>query len=475
MPPKSNAQQDHAWFENTRVKTRFGEFSFKNGFPDSDSADRLAQMMTFNRAVEIYQHHLAAVSMFQFRRGLAEFGAQSSHQVVVWESLLDAHTLLLTGNSETVYLIGFLDLKQDGPTVVEAPAGMLGVLDDMWMRFVGDVGPTGQDKGQGGKYLVLPPGYDGEVPSDHFVLRSPTFGVWMLLRAIDPKPADAAARSKRLRVYPLARASNPPPMQFLDGSGQAIDTIAPDDYRFFEQLGALVEQEPPDAVLPMERFYLTQIGMQFGQPFEPDAKLRELLSEAAVVGQAAARANGFAYRAPGALIYESRQWQWAFVGGSYTFSPLGYPNPDLRSGFAYSATGNTPAMAMKIVGAGSQYIWTCRDATGDYLDGARRYRLRIPAGVPVKDFWSVVVYDAASRSMLQNGQAFPTVSQYTGPEVNADGSVDIDFGPEAPAGREKNWIRTLEGKGWFPILRFYGPTEAFFDKTWIPADIERQA
>jgi hypothetical protein len=465
------SEPGHGWLENQTIETRFGRFEFRNGFPTADSSKRLEELRTFSRAVELYQNHTAAVSMFQFRKGFADFGAKRSNQVVVWETLLDAQTLLLTGNSETVYVVGFLDLKKDGPTVVDAPPGMLGVLDDMWMRFVGDVGPTGQDKGKGGKYLVLPPGYPGEAPAGYFVLRSPTYGVWMLLRAIDPKPADATARAKQLKIYSLAQAATPPPMEYLNGSGKPINTIAPDDYRYFEELGALVAEEPAEAVTPLERFYLSQIGMEFGKPFVPDAKLKALLTEAATVGQAMVRMNSFGYRAPGAVVYDDRQWQWAFVGGKYTFDPQGFPNPDLRTGFAYPATGNTPAMAMKIIGAGSQYIWTNRDASGTYLDGAKRYRLHLPPKVPVRDFWSVVAYDSASRSMLQNGQKFPTVSQYTGPAINADGSVDIFFGPTAPAGQEKNWIKTLPNKGWFPILRFYGPLDPFFDKTWKPEDI----
>lgn len=466
------AGPDQGWFENTSVETRWGRFDFKNGFPADDTTARLVEARTFSRAVELYQNNIAAVSMVGFREGLAGIGVTRSNQMVVWETLLDAQTLLLTGNSETVYVIGFLDLKRDGPTVVDAPPGMLGALDDMWMRFIGDIGPAGADRGKGGKYLVLPPGYTGEVPAGYFPLRSRTYGVWVLLRAVDPKPADATLRSKKLRIHSLAAAANPPAMEFINGSGKAINTLGSDGYRYWEQLGSLVAQEPPEAVEPMERFYLSQVGMEFGRPFAPDAKFKALLTEAAQVGQAMARMNSFGFRAPGAMVYGDRQWQWAFIGGKYEFNPAGYPNPDLRSGFAYPATGNTPAMAMKIVGAGSQYIWSNRDASGAFLDGAKSYRLHIPAHVPVKDFWSVVVYDSASRSMLQNGQPFPTVSQYTGPAINADGSVDVYFGPTAPAGKEKNWIRTLSGKGWFPIFRLYGPLEPWFDQTWKPGDIE---
>ena len=170
-------------------------------------------------------------------------------------------------------------------------------------------------------------------------------------------------------------------------------------------------------------------------------------------------------------MYNDRHWEWAFIGGSASWDSQGYVNTDRRAGFAYIAIGMSPAMVLKIVGGGSQYLWTPRDSNGDFLDGAKNYRLRIPANIPVKNFWSVVVYDAQSRSLLRNGKPFPSISQYTGPQSNSDGSIDIYFGPEAPNGKEKNWIKTVPGKGWFVIMRFYGPLEPFFDKSWKPDDL----
>lgn len=286
---QTDAGDGHGWFGTETVKTRYGDFEFRNGYPASDTARRLQELLLLNRAVEVYMTHYAAVSMFQFRKGLGDFGARQAHEVVIFETLMDAETLLLTANSETVYVLGFLDLKRDGPTVIEAPPQMLGLLDDMWMRYITDVGPAGPDKGQGGKFLFLPPGHAGAVPEGYFVFRPPTYGVWMLLRAVDPKPEAATARSKQLRIYPLAQADKPPAMRFINGSGQAIDTIAPDDYRYFEQLGQVVQEEPAAAVTSLERFYLAAIGMQAGKSFAPDEKTQALLSEAARIGQAMAR------------------------------------------------------------------------------------------------------------------------------------------------------------------------------------------
>lgn len=469
----THAVDHHAWIGTESVDTPFGEFEFVGGYPTAEAARKLFELRTLNRAVEVYTEQIPGVSNFQIRKGLAEFGARTAHQVVVWKTLMDAGTLLLTGNSETVYALAFLDLKRDGPTVVEAPPMMLGALSDMWQHELAGIGPTGVDRGKGGKFLVLPPDHQDGIPPGYFAVRSRTNGVMLGLRGFQEngKPDKAAARMESIKIYPQRAASNPPRMEFLDGSRQTIDTVFPDTYEFFEDLARLVEQEPAGAVTSHERFGLAAIGIEKSQPFHPDADMKRLLAAAARLGSAIARANTFASTDPERVVYPDRAWEWAFIGGSASWDAQGYTNVDRRAAFAYAAIGMSPAMVQRVVGSGSQYLWTMRDATGVHLDGGRSYRLRLPPNIPVKAFWSVVVYDAESRSMLDNGQLFPSVSQYTGPEVNTDGSVDIYFGPRAPKGKEKNWIATVEGRGWFTLLRFYSPTQPFFDKSWKPGDI----
>jgi hypothetical protein len=465
----------HGWINTETLKTRFGELRFVNGYPTLAAAATLLDQLTINRAIEVYLTQMQVVAMIEQRRGLREFGARRASDVVVWESLMDAETLLLTANTETVYAMGYLDLNADGPTVVEAPPKMLGVVMDMLQRYLVDVGPLGPDKGEGGKFLFLPPGHEGEEPAGYFVVKSPTYGVCFGLRGfrVNGTTDEAVGLMKGMRIYPLGRAGDAPPMKFLNGSHQPIDTIHADTFDFFEQLSALVNEEPADVFTPLERFYMLAIGIEKGKRFAPDAKMKELLTEGVRVAAAMARANSFASRDPDTYYYPNRRWQ-GLSGTPFDFVIDGVLRIDRRAFVQYMAIGNSPAMIAKNVGAGSQYLWTYKDAAGDFLDGAQNYRLRVSPNVPINNFWSVVVYDSLSRSQLQNGQAFPSVSQYTNPTVNADGSVDIYFGPVMPAGQEHNWIRTVPGRGWFPIFRFYGPLEPFFDKTWTLRDIERR-
>ncbi|HEY7034413.1 MAG TPA: DUF1254 domain-containing protein [Thermomicrobiales bacterium] len=474
MQQATNTGDRHGWITTEVVKTRFGDFAFENGYPTREAADALLDQLVFNRAIEVYLTQIPPVAIIETRRGLREFGARSANQVVVWESLMDSQTLLLTANTETVYALGFLDLNGDGPTVVEAPPHMFGNANDTLQRFLVDIGPLGPDKGQGGKYLFLPPGHQGSVPDGYFVVRSPTYSVLFGVRGflVNNSTDQAVSLMKQIKVYPLAQASDPPAMEYLNGSGQPIDTIHSDTITFFEQLAQLVEEEPGDVFTPLERAHMKSIGIEKGKPFAPDERQLALLAEAAHAAAAIARANTFASRDPEVPYYADRQWEG--IGDTpYTFMRDGVLMVDRRAWVYYMALGNDPAMMAKNVGVGSQYLWTYRDADGNFLDGAKTYRLRVLPQIPINNFWSIVVYDAISRSELQNGKPFPSISQYTNPTVNADGSVDIWFGPELPAGQERNWIRTVPGRGWFPIFRFYGPLEPFYDKTWKLNDIER--
>jgi hypothetical protein len=473
---KATAAANHGWFGSEAIKTRLGTFAFTNSYPAGDSAQHLREALVFNRAVEAYLVQMHGVSWYRVWRGVADAGSATPNQVVLWENLMDGATLLLTGNTETVYGLCAIDLKRDGPVVIEAPANLLGGISDLWQLEIMGIGPTGLDKGKGGKFLLLPPDYDGAAPDGYMAAKSQTYSVVFGVRGFQSAGGTAAAVAlmKTTRIYPLSRAANPPANVFVNGSGREVDTIFADSGQYFADLAWMIEREPQGRIPSHERFQLAAIGIEKGKPFTPDAARQALFDEAARFAAAIARTNSFDSDDPERLVYPDRAWEWAFIGGSADWDSQGYVNTDRRSSFAYIAIGMSPAMVEKHVGTGSQYLWTPRDASGRFLDGGKRYRLHIPPHIPVKNFWSVVAYDADSRSILRSGQPFPSVSTYTGPGANPDGSIDIEFGPDAPTGAghdAKNWVQTTPGKGWFMLFRFYGPLEPFFDKTWKPDDI----
>jgi hypothetical protein len=457
-----------------KVETRLGTLEFFDGLPSKDTVQKVYDNLDFMRGVEVFLNTMPGASLVAMRHGYRNIGAVDG-TVAIFETLLDSRSLWLTPNTETVYAASWLDLK-NGPVVVESPPNTLGIVDDFWFRYVADLGNAGPDKGKGGKFLFLPPGYTGDVPEGYFVYRSATYGNWFATRGFvvngDTKPAVENFK-KHLRIYPLAQAAKPPETKFINVSGHAHNTIHANDYRFYEEINELVQEEPNEAIDPETLGRLAAIGIEKGKPFTPDARMKKILSEAAVVGNATARSILYANRDKDIFFYPNSFWEVGFLGGNHEFLRNGVRLLDARTRMFYYATGITPAMVAKMVGVGSQYLINSHDAQGNYFDGGKNYKLRISANPPVKTFWSIVLYDPQTRSLLQTDQQFPSIgSQQKGIQTNAYGSVDVYFGPKAPAGKENNWVQTLPGKGWNTVLRLYGPLEPYFDKTWRPGEIE---
>ena len=463
------------------VETRIGTLKFFDGLPDDATLKAVYDNLDFSRGIEAFLQFVPVASLEALREGAVGLGSQRPNQVVIMDQLLDSNPLFLTGNTDTVYVMSFLDLQRDGPTVVEIPPGCgPGTVNDAFFRFVTDMGAPGPDRGKGGKYLILPEGYQGDLPEGYFTATSPSSVNWLILRGMlqDGKP-DAASKNFRegLKVYPLSQKSNPPRMEFIEGSKIPFNTIHANDFKFFEEINNVIQREPVDFIDPELRGLLTSIGIQKGKPFAPDARMQKILSEAVAVANATARALSFKPRSETAYIYDNSTWYTAFDGGDYRWlieDGKGGRNLDARTFFFYVATVNTPAMVKEMIGVGSQYALNALDNEGAYLDGSQNYKVNIPKDVPAKDFWSIVVYDPQTRSELQTDQPFPSRnSKRNQMAVNEDGSVDIYFGPKPPAGKESNWIQTVPGKGWFLCLRLYGPLKPWFDKSWRPGEIEK--
>jgi len=463
-----------------KVETRIGTLEFFDGLPKEETVKKVYDNLDFMRGVETFLNGIPATSIEGMRQGMVEMGATESNHVLIMDNILDSNPLFLTGNTSTVYTSIILDLEKDGPTVVEVPAGSgPGTVNDAFFRFVIDMGMPGPDRGKGGKYLILPPGYEGEEPEGYFIARSTSYINWVILRGflVDGKP-DAASKMYRegLKAYPLKDVANPLAMKFINASGKAFNTIHANNYNFYEELDDVIQREPISFLDPELRGLFASIGIQKGKKFAPDARMKELLEDAVEVGNATARAIAFKTRDNDTFVYEGSHWEYGFLGGDYQWLKDGGNGGrflDARTRFFYAATVNTPAMALKMVGAGSQYAFGILDKDGNYLDGAKNYKLNIPANVPAKNFWSIVVYDPQTRSELQTSQPLPSIQSQRTPLVyNEDGSVDLYFGPKAPKGKENNWVQTVPGKGWFVLLRLYGPLDPWFDKTWRPGDFE---
>jgi len=460
-----------------KIQTPIGSFEFFDGVPTDATINSLYDNLDRMRGVEVYLNNQGAGSLNAMRSGNAGIGADSSNKVTISEQLLQPESLYLTGNTSSLYALAYLDLKTEGPLVVELPPGMLGFLDDAWFRFICNFGVIGPDRGKGGKYLLLPPDHKGPEPEGFFIVKTGTYNNLMFLRGSIANGLAPAVRNikSKLKIYPLAKADNPPETEFINISGKSYSTIVSRDIRFFEDLNRLVQVEPIDAIGPEMRGQLAAIGIVKGKPFKPDARMRKLLDESATIGAATARAITYQPRIDGVHIYPdtNSSWTTAYANKNTSFEVDGTMGLDARVLFYFNATGVTPAMATTRAGEGSDYALAYLDANKKAFDGAKTYKLHLPPDVPVNNFWAVTLYDTQTRSLLQTDQSFPTVgSRSEGFRKNVDGSYDVYFAPKAPEGKEGNWLQTNPGKSWFVILRMYGPLEPWINKTWRPGEIE---
>jgi hypothetical protein len=496
------------------VETSIGSLRFSDGVPDTGTSEKVYDQLDRAHAVEAYLAGLPGVSMMALRRGFLDVGV-ADNAVLIFSEFMDGESLFLTANADTVYFLSYLDLS-DGPLALQVPPDCLGTIDDMWFGWVTDFGVPGPDRGTGGSYVLLPPGYDGPTPEGgSFVARCATTRAILLGRSFlegdDPAPTVARIKETlRISPYtpgsygssvgsflqgksPLAPVAPPDPPVFTEGSGLAINTIPPNDVSFYELLDELVQEQPADATDPEAGGHFRAIGIAKGQTFQPDQRMRALLQDAVAIGNATARTVALRARTgEDFAYYEGSSWfNPLFVGGyDWTVPPPQvtaaglelYPPTtgralNARTGFFYAYTGITPAMCMRLTGVGSQYLIVSLDGDGQPFDGGRPYQVTLPPGIPAGRFWSLTVYDNQTRSMLNTPQRYPRAGSqnYPTPAATAadDGSHTVHFAPARPEGvAEGNWIQTTPGKGWFTALRLYSPQQSFFDRTWRPTEIE---
>ena len=501
-----------------KVETGIGPLEFRDGAPSAATVQKVHDSLDYVRGVNAFMNSYSGASAYAIREGFHSIGAEDN-TVVIFSELMDSKSLFLTANADTVYTLAVLDLTK-GPLVIEVPPKSLGTLNDMWFGWIIDIGNPGPDRGEGGKYLILPPDYDGPLPDSGFhVARSKTTHFLYAVRAFmensDPKPTVALIKNT-LKIYPytpggygssiatllegkvrLERIPPIRPTKFVEGSAKSFNTIPPSDFSYFEMINKLVQMEPATSFDPELLGQLAAIGIVKGKPFNPDARMKKILTDAAAVGNAAGRMfNWRANDVPGWTYYPGSMWANMLWEGGFTFEtpppPItkeGFFKPTARTGartlnartaFYYGYTMDSPGMIMWLPGVGSQYLMGFTDADKNYFDGGKTYRVTLPKDIPAAAFWSFTLYDNQTRSMLQTPQRFPRAGSQTYPSpaavASADGSTTIYFGPSKPSdAKDGNWIQTMPGKGWFTILRLYSPLEPFFTKEWRPSEIEEAA
>ena len=447
---------------------------FPGAYPTEGSAKILKDELAFQRAVQTYLWSLPAMNMYAMREGQRKAFDDESNTLMIAKDRIDYRLEYTTGNPDVIYAFAWLDLKKDGPMVLEMPPKLQGLLDDMWHRPITDIGAAGPDKGKGGKYLVVPADYEGTIPDGYYVVKSPTHGVFVFLRAflVDGKTDQGVALLEKSKIYPLSKADNPPKMKFPNLSGVLVPGDFPRDFEYFQRLADFINYETVSREDFAMRGMLAGIGIEKGKPFKPDADTKALLDKAGKVGFKMAANVDYNYF-PNDKIYPDRMWEQVFIGGSPVFEKDTYLNLDALIAFFHKAYSTSKAMVIAMPGKGSQYLIGARDADGEFLMGEKSYHVHLPPNVPAGNYWSVVLYDADTRALLNNGEPFPSIASNQKFTSNKDGSVDVYFGPDASKDKNANWIKTVPGKGYFIGIRLYSPTQAFFDQTWKPDNIEK--
>ncbi len=480
--------------------TRFDALAnapFVENRPTAETAKTLREELLFQRAIQAYLWALPLINTLGMKFGSEKVFGEGYNVLPVWKKRLDARTLVTTPNSDVIYAMSYVDLGRDGPLVFEAPPNLQGILLDFWQRpipvdggkFFGDVGLPGPDGGKGGKFLILPPGYTGEVPEDYYVYRSSTNNVFVFLRAFYKDPNDltpAVPLIEQSKIYPLNGKDKPKPMVFPDASGVPANMLPVRDGSVFDQLKQLVDSEGSNLASLDGLGMLASIGIVEGQPFNPDEETRLILDRAAQTAYKMSRVIGFeeALSDRSLRIYPDRRWVNPMadatpdnLSGVFNFGWTrklgGYLDIDASIWFFTNYYSVSPGMLSQTPGVGAKYMIGFTDGTGAPLSGAGNYRINLPAKIPAANFWSVTLYEAENGSGLANGQPFPSLGSRDKPAMNADGSTDVFLGPQAPEGRGRNWLATVPGKGYFVVLRLYGPTETAINKSWMPGDIER--
>lgn len=441
-------------------------------------ADSLQRRAIERRGTEAVIWGMPAVNADLMLQEMLAKTTAKQNDVVFWSRPADAKNQTLTPNPDSIYFMCFWNVKV-GPIVIDVPpasgGSFAGNIVNAWQMPLEDAGPEGADKGKGAKYLILPPGFKGNVPQGYIVLRSDTFTGFALMRSNLASHADAdiarsVAYGKRLKVYPLAQAANPLPTRFADASGTLFDSTIRYDASFFRNLDRVIQTEPWLARDKAMIDQLRTLGIEKGKPYAPDAKTELALTDAAREARTLLSRrydDGFPPMTPGS------RWFPAAMAEVIKAVAGGYGNPDSYPVDARGVTYTLGFTGIKRIGTAQFYLMANKDRDGVAFDGASTYKLTVPPKAPVKQYWSATAYDRETHALITDMPRASLASITSNVVTNADGSVDVYFGPQAPPGKEANWVPTNPNRKFELLFRLYGPEKAFFEKNWKLPDVEK--
>ena len=459
--------------EQDRFQALASSPTFENR-PTAQSADLLMDELLFQRASQTYLWAMPLINTMGMKVGSEEKFGAGYNVLPIWKKRLSAKTLVTTPNSDVIYAMSYVDLGKEGPLVFDAPPKLQGILLDFWQRpiqgpiirgqnYMGDIGFFGPDQGKGGKFLLIPPGYQGAIPEGYFPYRSQTNNVFIFLRGFYQDASDLSPGVQTLegaRVYPLGRENESKAMSYPDASNSSVNMLPRKDASAFDQLKQLVDSETPALADPDWMGMLAALGIEKGKAFNPDAKTRKILDAAAASAYQMSRVLGTRSEINGVdyHVYPDRQWINPMTSGN-PFD-MAWRRPidgalalDARTNFFTNYYSWSPGMVSQSPGKGANYMVASFAEKGVALSGSKNYKVSLPANIPAANFWSMTLYDTEHSSGLDNGQPFPSLGSRDKPHVNADGTIDLYFGAKAPAGKEKNWLATVPGRGFFAIIR----------------------
>jgi hypothetical protein len=433
--------------------------------------------LTRSRAVEAVIWGMPAVNYDLMLQEALKAGAREN-EIVFWSKPSDWHNQTLTPNPDAIYLMTFFNTKVVGPMVIVVPpagddGSITANIDDLWQMPLEDAGPAGADEGKGGKYLILPPGLGGTVPEGYIALRPGTYAGFALLRSTlnshdQPDVDKAVAYGKRIQVYPLSAAANPPPTNFTDVKDVVFDSTIKYDASFFTSLDRIIQGEP---WLERDRAMIDQLrslGIEKGKPFAPDARTKALLETGIKEARAWLDAR---YDASFVPFFGGSRWSLPVSPPFIAETQSGYADRDQYFVDTRGVTYTFAFVGIKRLGSGQTYLVTIKDQNGQTFEGAESYRLHVPPNVPAQQYWSVTAYDRETHALIKGVDRASRSSNARELQTNADGSVDIWFGPEPPKGQDSNWVPTDPKREFELMFRLYRPTKALFEKTWTLPDV----